>query len=446
MKRINIGSLVPSTEAIDFQTDDFAKEIEFAFNSMLENCSDSKEAQESKECKNIQKLIFTRTGINVVLVLETDILAGVHVPEFHKNHIFIENQQRDIWKKHRDLSSNKTNYANFIKSITQTTVDLKNAKVTGVFSELSYPVFMNFTFFRKFKFPAQQLTAALLHELGHIFSMFEMISRTNTTNQVLAYISKSVIERLDSSEKKVIFKQSEELLGLEEGALKNSYDQTDINVLTVDIMNKSYKGSSSQTNSYGYDLLAVDQMADQFCNRFGYGRHAIEFNDRLKKEFTLDYQTKSNYNKFLFVDVSTNLVMKPLLIFLGLASGALLFNVLSVYLIYGLTKDFIFAGAANEVHSYDTMVTRPTRIRNDLMQAIKNPKLDKETVAFITKDIELMNIMIDSYKDYAPVFSRIKNYLMKSHRDVQSAKELQNDLENLAANKLFLQAAQLKTM
>jgi vacuolar-type H+-ATPase subunit D/Vma8 len=127
MKRIKIGTIAPSLEAIDFQSDNFGKEIEIAFQSMFESYSTAREARESKECKNIEKLIAMRTGVNVTLVLETNIIAAVHAPGFHENHIFIQNNQRDLWKKHRDLSSNKNNYANFIKSITQTSVDLKNA-------------------------------------------------------------------------------------------------------------------------------------------------------------------------------------------------------------------------------------------------------------------------------------------------------------------------------
>jgi hypothetical protein len=446
MKKINIGTIVPSLEAIDFQSDTFGKEIEFAFESMLQNYENSKTAEESKECKNIQNIIYKRTGINVILVLDTDIMLNSSVPSFHKNHIFIQNSQRDLWKKHRDLARNKTNFINFINEIKQTTISLKTAKVTGLFSELTFPIFLNYSFFKKFDFSAELMTAGLLHEVGHIFVMLEMISRTNTTNQVLAYISSCVIGKVDNTEKKMIFKHAEELLGLQDNDLKNVYEQTDIESLTVEILNKSYKGVGSQTGSYGYDLTAVEQLADQFTNRFGYGRQIIELYDRLEKQFSGKYQSKENYKLFLWSDISVNLLITPLATFIALSSGSFIFGAASLMLILNLTKDFIFSGEANQIHTYDTMVTRPTRIRNDLIQAVKNAKIEKETVDLITKDIKLMDNIIDSYKDYTPLVTQVKNYLMSRHRDALALKQLQNDLENLAANKLFLQSAQLKTI
>ena len=73
------------------------------------------------------------------------------------------------------------------------TVDLANAKVGGIFSEYQHTLWLdvvgNLTVL---KLSVPEITAILLHELGHAFTYYELSDRLESTNQVLANLSREV--------------------------------------------------------------------------------------------------------------------------------------------------------------------------------------------------------------------------------------------------------------
>ena len=91
MKKINIGTIVPSLEAIDFQSDTFGKQLEILFEDLFKENKTAKEADSSKQKQLIEKLVKQRTGLAINLNLNTDQIASIYIPTFHQNHVFYNN-------------------------------------------------------------------------------------------------------------------------------------------------------------------------------------------------------------------------------------------------------------------------------------------------------------------------------------------------------------------
>jgi hypothetical protein len=443
MKKINIGTIVPSLEAIDFQTDTFGKQLEILFEDLFKQNKTAKEADASKQKQLIEKLVKQRTGLAINLNLNTDQIASIYIPTFHQNHIFYNNHFRDDYKEYSKQRGEQRFLKNLIAKTNTSSVNLKTAKVTGIFGEFAYDIQISYKFFKQKPFTSAQVTAIFLHELGHLFTVLEMTSRSITTNQVLAYLCKSVLEKVTGQELKFIVEESEKSLNLKKGALEEIYEQTDPIVITTVLLKKNSEHIHSQSGLYAYDLVSCEMMADQFVARFGYGRHVIEGLDNMYKKFGITSDTRAGNKVALLADFSMNFLVWPGLIVVGLMTAAAPYAVIGAVM-YLLS--WLGSGSGKVDHTYDSMVTRPTRVKNDLLQTLKDKSLDKKTIDILIADIKALENLINKYEDYVPLMTRIKDYFMKSHRDARDAKMLQNDLENLAANKLFLQAAQLKTM
>ncbi len=120
-----------SVESIDFQDNSFGKELENTFQAMIESKISEDEYQNSEYKKTIEAIVFKRTGLKIALRLKTN-YDCVALPTFNKNHIFYNDLYRNIFD-----NTDNSKIFNKIKDIKDKhTVNLKTAKVTGIFSEL----------------------------------------------------------------------------------------------------------------------------------------------------------------------------------------------------------------------------------------------------------------------------------------------------------------------
>ncbi len=72
-------------------------------------------------------------------------------------------------------------------------MDIEKAKLGGFFSDYEHSVYMNFTeLVTTFKMEPGEITAILLHELGHGFYACEYSDRHASSNQILSNLSKEL--------------------------------------------------------------------------------------------------------------------------------------------------------------------------------------------------------------------------------------------------------------
>lgn len=428
-----IKPFIPAFEVIDFQSGAFGRDLENALGEMV---------QTQVSGKKLSDIIKHHTNLNVTITTNTDNIACVYIPTFHNNHIFFNNAYREYYRAYAEEKGHVSSFRKLNNEMKKHTVSMKDSRVTGLFAEMEVDIHFDFDFFKKYKFSPAQMAAIIMHEVGHLFTIYELMAHKTTQNTVLAALCDTIKTDLPD-QREFIFKEAESALSLNAGDLKEVYNSKDASVISTVVIQKSSLALTSQTGLQGYDLVSCEQMADQFVSRHGYGRHVIEALDLLHSKFGMK-ETKDNYYRNLIGDtfsLSCHFGATILSIAVGMTGWGFFFGLT-------LLLNFIFSGAANEDHTYDTTMIRFKRVRDDMVASLKNPKAkySSQEIKIITKDIEDMDGLLDTLKDYTPLMARLKNFLFKKHRDFKDSMDFQHELEDFAANSLFVKAAQLRNM
>lgn len=435
MKIINIFNI--NNESIDFQSGMFGKELEAVIKSIKDDGVKTKDLQACEQKKILQSIIQKHTGLNINLILDTEQIACVYLPTVHRNHLFYYNEYRHLYELKDSMAIFKT-----IKEIKQkNTVNLSTSKVTGIFSKLEVDIHLQVNSFLEHKMRPNQITAILLHEIGHLFTYYEYITRQHSTNQVLAGVLRSVFNGDSIKEREFVFEQAGILMGGDKNTFKDIVKQDDTRVISTVVYSKHVEMMKSELGTDSYDYTACEQLADQFATRHGYGRPLIEALETLGVMFG---STTGKIPEFW-----SGLMQIMSMIFM------ISFSILS--LISGHVGYFIFfgalplltllgSGASRADYTYDILKTRYLRVREQMIQRLKDKRIKKEETELIIDSIERVDMIIaKTYEERLPL-DKIMDFIFPKNKRVRASVVLQRQLEELASNDLFLKSAQLKTI
>ena len=447
-----------ATEVIDFQDNSFGIAMEAIISKIVDNIrkiayEDARVIETTDEIQELTKLIFKRTGIRLRFV--TGLEEG-RIIVFHTNvhGIFSKNPEA--------LQFNNGKQSAILKESRGESgyVDLKNAKVGGLFSKYESYLYLNFYIaVARWKLTAPEITAIILHELGHIFHTHEYSDRLETTNQVLANITKELLTEKKEKNLNYVFR---ELQTIKKDITENEVD-TILNgnrTIAGYYLFKTVVGSiRSQSSSALYDRTSSEQLADNFASRFGYGRPLISGLEKYSKECPLE---KSKHYE-LFTSVLT-MVTASMAVFFRLKAFAVFYPVLKRFLpvmvpvlIVVLFYDFaVHAGSAlyqtltsgetTKDYTYDDLKIRYQRIRNDYVGRLKQLDLPNDELKAVLKDIAFMDTIIKETHQYRTVYDLLANLIFSKDRQAVKAVKEEQLLEELANNDLFLQSAHFKTL
>ena len=431
-----------SNEVIDFQKDDFGVNIEtlvdgidtlikdaFSKDANIKEVDVNKQIRNSKQLKDLKKLIFDRLGMKVNFIIESHV--GAILPFYpNVNHIFLNNtgsspileEQRELLKKLDKKGSN----IGFVNT--------KTAKLGGIFSEYENQLYINFlTLVKVYELSPTEITAVMLHELGHGFYACEFSDRLESTNQVLLDVAKKITSDDNEKHLNYVYKELTKLddtLTTKDAAdlLKNNRIIPGYNWFKLMI-----KVTKSQLLLSKYDQTSFEQLADNFASRFGYGGQLA---------IALNKVGKDTNSILIFVEIITIYhTFKSLLILFMFPN---LITLLLSILFY--TTILYFFGESFKDYTYDKLEIRYRRIRNDLVASLKTSELDNTNMKRIVATLKEIDNIILNTKEYKFLYNKISNILFSQHNKVISNIEEQQLLENLASNDLFIKAAQLRTI
>lgn len=424
-----------SVESIDFQSNSMGKEIELAIQSFKDEKVKNKDANESEEKRIIEAIISKHTSLKIKLDLETDAIACIYLPTIHRNHLFIYQHFREYFEQ-----KESTKIFDKIREVKEKhTVNLKTAKVTGIFSELETEVHLSLNMLLGSGFTPAQITAILLHEVGHLFTLYEFVAREHYTNQVLAGVFKSVINKDSIKEREFVFEQAGIILGGNKDTLNELVNQNDTKVIAAVIYKKHIEYTKSELSTEIYDATSCEQLADQFATRFGYGRELIEGLDLLNKIFGSAEKSSSGNFLACFVQIAgtTSYLLLTIL-------GAIVGNPVTVLAFGVLFLSVMFSsGASRNDYTYDILKTRYLRIREQLIQRLKDKTVtDAESKLTLENLSKIDSIIKETYEIKLPL-DRLFDYLFSKDKSVRASIDLQRDLESLAMNDFFIKSKEL---
>jgi hypothetical protein len=422
--QVHAHRLTSSFEAIDVQkTSQLFNSLQAIFlDSLSEKVNILK--GHKKFFKDASATIFKQTGILVTLKLDERVGANAYVlvPNIDRNHPLLIDWYREISDNSDGLKAIKQNKGLFTGAI-----DRQKSKVSGGFSNIPVDVFLTYGLFKEAHFTAAEITAILLHELGHVFTYLEYLGTNLTTNYVLQHISRSLLNTRELKRKYEIVEEGCDLLEIDlenPDALAKAENETVIQTVILQaIVEKRY----SELNSKTYDMTAWEMLSDQFATRHGAGRAMVTGLDKIFRLYgAAEYRGTAGY-----------LAVEALKLLFTLAIGAITFMLIPFLLVFVIdpSEDL-----------YDKPKSRMLRIRRDMVDALKDKTLEKNHQKQLIQDIEIIDRVVKELTERRTFIQFFWTNTWSKSRHNYKQLQFQQELEMLVNNELFVKAAQIETI
>ena len=421
-----------SPESISFQNDRLHRELT-AIIDKYRTDSDGKARTEfeiavAKAIKDVTNISFDISVGDMPMMTEP--------PHIDKNSPLLEGYG---WK---DTTLSKKSLADVRKSKDKEVrglLDLNAGWVDGYFADLPpIKMWLNapmiygnkgllYKLFDGREYTSAEISAIILHEVGHVWSFYEHLVRFRTTNQILITMVRELDGTTDAGQREIIIKEAGEMMALEAVDAQELSKKNNTTIYTVIITNLARK-NRSQSGVEGYDINSFEALSDQFATRHGAGRDLVTALDKLYKGTIY----RRGWVSYFFVEF-----LKLAVLGLGIfevATGQLW----SAYTTFALLAGLLLADSHHDW--YDKAGARFKRIRNDLVNELKSPDLPKEDSARIRQDIDVIDKVNENMKDHTQLVGLVYDYLIPTGVNKRKQIEFQQQLEDMASNKLFYYA------
>ncbi len=374
---------------------------------------------------------------------------GITLPHIRNGHIFtttygIDNAAdltgrtlESLLKKHKD-------------GFARGSVDIRKNRVDGLFAEIPFLLYLERGILVGDKFTDRGIAAIILHEIGHAFTACEYMARSIRTNQVLADISNALTNETPDKIESIIVKyaKEQELTKSQKEALLNVQKPEDYVIFAYAISDEK---SRQELGHSVYEATSCEQLADQYATRLGAGRDLaialITFHQFFGEYGVINKKLHIAMDCFSFlltmtwISVTLFSGLSPMLAIIATVSLGVLMSALQVL------------GQKQQMYDdYDDYPTRFKRIRSDMVHQLKNSNLNAKQIAMLLGDIDevdkVMQTALDRNipdKTYS-VWHYANMFFSGVYKKQFNMELLQKQLEALASNNLFIQAAKLKTV
>ena len=330
-------------------------------------------------------------------------------------------------------------------------IDLEDAKVYGYPADAGSPLFIDlYTLINIYKFTASELTATIIHEVGHAFTYLEYSHNTTSNSRVLIESLVSEIER-NTDPLKAIKLSYNRAYGDDRIAASSNVISAVIGVTSKYV--EDYRILGNNLNS----LKDVERLADDFASKFGLSTEIISVVDKLRNN---GYDPKLDATKrlgsFVITMAITGIIMlniaaflgQVLLVFAATVSLGYVFSIISVLLISVASEimaAFIDGGIDTKVQ-HDNSKRRALRVKNELVRQLRTTDMDKSTIANILGSIDIVLSTSGRLedKDESLIYRVIGSFfsIAQDQKEMRKLDELVDDLMN---NDLHIMANKFST-
>lgn len=435
-----------SLEMIDFQKDNFPKKLDAYHEKIIKLLEENSKATITKELKaELETLVTDRFKFKIKLNTESELAACIPQPVNTSNVLinkFLKSHEQ-LAKYYKDAVIDRID----VEDGGIGTVDLKNGTVGGIFTSYVHEVYMNYRkLFLSYKTTKEELTAILLHELGHLFTFYEYSNRSNTTNVVLQNMVSAIMSEDRNKKKTYIYQELGKLNLKEQKSIEKKLDSVfeaeNESILQFKTSTFVFDVLSSQMDQSRYDENASERLADQFVSRFGYSEKLAIALEKLG--------LGSWYNNWIFIlEIAVwsrmiySLVIAFTLIYKGINLSVLGWINFTM-VVYLLLIKLINTNYNNQNLTYDYDKDRFIRIKNDIVELLKDRDLDTKIAKSLIIDLNNVEMIINRSRTYASLFKVFGFFLFKTNRTNDESIAVQQMLEKIANNQLFVQSQKLQ--
>jgi hypothetical protein len=413
-----------ATESINFQSTRFFEELTACFKHLRDMSDKELETQEADTL--ISKIVKHYTGLTINLVIGM-IGPCVNVPDTDKNNILITSFYKDYLS-----SADGKRRIEDAGGIVKGTVNIKTGKVTGVWTDYVSDVYYPLELLRSKKYDPEESAAILLHELGHVFTYFEFMTRSVTTNQVLAEMSKALDGSVGSDQREAVLLSVKKALHLSDLDEKELAVKNNTKIAEIVVITNVVKETVSELGSNVYDMTTCEMLADQYAARNGAGRYAVTGLSKL-------YEGSGHIS---FRSTPAYLWMEALKVALIAAAPF----TLGLTLIIAMSMIGADSLAVTTGYIYDTVDIRFKKIRNQIVYGLKDKSLLPGDSERMLADLDAIDAVLKTVNSKRQWFGVLSDFVNPTSRNYRNTVMLQNELEAIAVSDLYVKAAELRQL
>lgn len=396
------------------------------------------------ELDAIANVVKNETNLILDLSIEQNprVNASVDIGAFGYNHPFFK-WAHDHFTITDDDAKAPRDVAKMVNSMNEAIgwVDRKNVKVHGIFSKIEFPTKISYGTLLECE--ADVIAAILLHEIGHAWTLLEYLSGIVTRNYAMGAVAQAIMGQTERENKVLIIDTLKHELTnktnyphLENQEYQSTtgrkfqihgdildtqtvVDSKSGEELTLYLMNAAIKPFYSDNGNYFYDSSGAEFLADQFAARLGATGALVKGLHHIHAM----HMERSILIRCLVIAVELIVLIHPIAALVVIAS-------------IGLTP--------YQLKQYDDPKDRITRLRNELVDALKNMDLKPEDRHRYVKDIEYCNTLLTEYNRYFSIIAFVSRMIFPSKRRAYNDMLMQKKLEGLANNNLFATATKFE--
>ena len=441
---------LPALEMIGYQNQDkLPQQLLDAIESMYREIDDKVYADnthlidKSVHVKQIATLLQNRFNMNIVFDKKLHLLFPAAVLPFFSDYlrdvnsvknIGIENYVKlfsfntNIFRHIKNLEVEKRNILNKIHN-KKGFIDLKNARLGGYLSEIKHYLIFDFFLLKQLGIDPSEMVAIILHEVGHAFHGLAYHYKLEKSNATIVDIL-SEINQNKPDKALFLFKQHFTEKEFKDASVSSNKEIHDF----YGKLANAYLGEiKTQMVDAKYDETNFENLADSFSGRFNVYKPLVSGLHKLNKTYAAEINRGGiNYASLFVVDLLAHLLVLVLLGPVGVA--------LYLYLLL-----FVF-GSSNTNMTYDFPIERYNRIKNSLINNLKNIDLPKELIVDLLEQYRFITEIIEKTDYFKGTLTHLSDFISPSSGNSNYNIKLQQDIENGLNNVLFVQAASISTL
>jgi len=412
----------------------FHDELTSIYQWIQGNLSASSLYRNKEGIDKITACIYKYTGIKVVVNSSSKYFAMIP-PDLNKNHVLISLTERRYFKNHEVRSR---------VSELRGSVDIKNFKVSGEFSNIPVTLYLDPYLIFSGVLSSRNLSAATLHEIGHAFSYFALVADIVSTNLPMVALINNITNTEQDDEIEYILKEwngnDEVLTKVDVTELEGKKKETIVTAL----LTNHIRDTVSAAKTKDYDLVNTEYVADNFASRLGAGADMVSALDKIYALY--GHRNRGGLTSFLFNELWTGASF-----IIGVAYNSVVAvlegNLLMPFILFYKGILAVISETTNTTDgTYDTTVRRFQRVREDMVVMLKNKEIDKAIGNRIRDDIKRVEEILKSYNNYKSALGRVFDFVLPKHRRRVTQAEFYKELEQLSANNLFLASYDLRSL
>lgn len=435
----NLGSIDVSHEVMGGEgnwtkiNSDFFPEVVAHFEWIRQNVNPSDLYKNKEVANGFKRIIKKHTGINAVLSDEYTEFATIPA-DVNRNNILMDPRHRKFFTN-EDLAKSSGQ----LRSM----VDMKNYRISGDFSNIPVKLFISpdFIYSKSLGMKSEELAAAVLHEVGHMFTYFVSSVYTFTTVMPMLSMANRIMKTDNHDDLVLVLKEWNDedntltKVDVEELSTKRK------EIIVTALISNYVRDVKYLVKHSEYDQINSEYLADKFAARFGAGAYVASMLDKIYTY--VGHRSKSSLVGFIFVEIMIGLV-GTIQILAPILSGEIVLTIISA----GIYIMSLQAGGITNVSdgTYDTITNRYKRIREDLVSMLKDKKIDRAIGDRIRLDIKKIDEILKTYHNYKSFFGAILDFIIPSQRRIGTQTEFYRQLESLGNNDLFIHAYDLRNL